>query len=87
MITGKWPARGIGAMHARRESDDKQCRSPYTKSRHRPGMIIRVFPADLIQEGAESRAGTTARIKSHYSISHAAILHYPGVCGTPVLFC
>jgi len=50
MITGKWSARAICAVHSGRQSDDQQFCVGITKRRDRPRKIIWPIPLNLIKE-------------------------------------
>ena len=56
VITRKWSAGGIGAVHARREPNDTKLCFGVTECRHRPGKIVGVLFSYLFEETGESRA-------------------------------
>ena len=49
-VASEWAAGGIGAMQARRQSNQQQPGVSWTERRHRATMVARVMPADFSQE-------------------------------------
>jgi hypothetical protein len=64
MIAGKWPARAIGAMQPRRESDDKQTGIGVAEGRYGATVVTRLLEAHSIEKRAQADAAPAHWIKA-----------------------
>ena len=64
MISREGPPGSIGAVQARRQTDDYQARGGITKRRNRPAVVIRLPQLHRIQKCGQSRATPASGVKN-----------------------
>ncbi len=57
------PPGTVGAVHARREPDDQQPRTPRTERRHRTRVVVRMLRFHLVKERSQARTAPTVQIE------------------------
>ncbi len=69
MVARERPARAVGAMHTRRQTDDQQPGLAVAERRHGLAVVVRVAIVDLVEERREARARPTGAVED--AVSHS----------------
>ncbi len=67
MVPREGPPRRIGAMQARRQTDDQEPRPLGPEGRYRQGMVVGIALADLIEMGSESGTVPTGQNRRRWT--------------------